>query len=184
MIAGMSWSGFRPSDDTTKYGYNIPGNMYAVAALERAAQLNADVWQDAEFGRAASRLAATIRCGLCGTQTAMRAVHEHDVAAERLHQQLQGHQLSDCRITCLASFAHVGDGCVVVNGTACCCRAGIEKYGIVEDADGKKIYAYEVDGLGNVLSGFDDPNMPSLLGMPLLGHKHYDPQVDACFSHT
>jgi Metal-independent alpha-mannosidase (GH125) len=28
-----------------------------------------------------------------------------------------------------------------------------------------------------VLSGFDDPNMPSLLGLPLLGYKHYDPQV-------
>jgi uncharacterized protein len=60
--AGMSWSGFRPSDDATKYGYNIPGNMYAVAALERAIQLNVDVWQDADFGRAASRLASTIRC--------------------------------------------------------------------------------------------------------------------------
>lgn len=34
-----------------------------------------------------------------------------------------------------------------------------------------------MDGRGNVLSGFDDPNMPSLLGMPLLGYKHYDPQV-------
>lgn len=34
-----------------------------------------------------------------------------------------------------------------------------------------------MDGRGNVLTGFDDPNMPSLLGMPLLGYKHYDPQV-------
>ena len=60
--AGMSWSGFRPSDDATKYGYNIPGNMYAVAALERAVQLNADVWQDADFKRAALHLVATMRC--------------------------------------------------------------------------------------------------------------------------
>lgn len=60
---GMSWSGFRPSDDATKYGYNIPGNMYAVAALERASQLNADVWHDTAFAGAATRLAATIRCG-------------------------------------------------------------------------------------------------------------------------
>lgn len=60
---------------------------------------------------------------------------------------------------------------------ALCCRSGIETHGIVEDADGKKIYAYEVDGRGGVLSGFDDPNMPSLLGLPLLGYKHYDPQV-------
>lgn len=59
--AGMSWSGFRPSDDATKYGYNIPGNMYAVAALERVGQINAEVWQDADFGRAAARLAAAIQ---------------------------------------------------------------------------------------------------------------------------
>ena len=56
-------------------------------------------------------------------------------------------------------------------------RAGIDKHGVVEDTNGQKVYAYEVDGRGNVLSGFDDPNMPSLLGMPLLGYKHYDPQV-------
>lgn len=60
----MSWSGFRPSDDASKYGYNIPGNMYAVAALERAQQLNADVWQDADFERAASHLVSAMRCVL------------------------------------------------------------------------------------------------------------------------
>lgn len=74
--------------------------------------------------------------------------------------------------------AHTALSCCTARGSAIC-RAGIEKYGIVEDADGKKVYAYEVDGLGNELSGFDDPNMPSLLGMPLLGYKHYDPQVHA-----
>ena len=60
----MSWSGFRPSDDATKYGYNIPGNMYAVAALERAVELNANVWQDADFEQAASHLVAAMRCVL------------------------------------------------------------------------------------------------------------------------
>ncbi|GLC68025.1 hypothetical protein PLESTF_000636900 [Pleodorina starrii] len=37
------------------------------------------------------------------------------------------------------------------------------------------IYAYEVDGLGGVLASFDDPNIPSLLSIPLLGYPHYDP---------
>lgn len=37
-----------------------------------------------------------------------------------------------------------------------------------------QIYAYEVDGLGNHLVDFDDPNIPSLLSIPLLGYKHYD----------
>lgn len=39
------------------------------------------------------------------------------------------------------------------------------------------MYAYEVDGLGNSLSDFDDPNVPSLLSIPLLGYPHYDPEV-------
>jgi meiotically up-regulated gene 157 (Mug157) protein len=40
-----------------------------------------------------------------------------------------------------------------------------------------RVYAYEVDGLGNSLTDFDDPNLPSLLAMPLLGYRGYDEQV-------
>ena len=36
---GMIWSGYRPSDDACKYGYFIPGNMFAVVALKRATEL-------------------------------------------------------------------------------------------------------------------------------------------------
>ena len=34
---GMTWSGFRPSDDKCTYGYLIPSNLFAVRALEAAA---------------------------------------------------------------------------------------------------------------------------------------------------
>jgi meiotically up-regulated gene 157 (Mug157) protein len=36
---GLTWSGFRPSDDTCTYGYNIPANLHAVAALSDLASL-------------------------------------------------------------------------------------------------------------------------------------------------
>lgn len=55
-------------------------------------------------------------------------------------------------------------------------HAGIVKYGIIDGAAGK-VYAYEVDGLGNTLIDFDDPNLPSLLALPLLGYDLYDPEV-------
>jgi meiotically up-regulated gene 157 (Mug157) protein len=43
--------------------------------------------------------------------------------------------------------------------------------------DGTKVYAYEVDGLGNSLYDFDDPNLPSLLAVPLLNYKYYSEEV-------
>lgn len=36
---GMTWSGFRPSDDRCIYGYLVPANMMAVCALKKAAEL-------------------------------------------------------------------------------------------------------------------------------------------------
>lgn len=36
---GMIWSGYRPSDDACKYGFFIPGNMYAVVALGYMSEL-------------------------------------------------------------------------------------------------------------------------------------------------
>ncbi|HET9167950.1 MAG TPA: glycoside hydrolase family 125 protein [Actinospica sp.] len=32
-VTGMTWSGFRPSDDASVYGYNVPGNMFASVVL-------------------------------------------------------------------------------------------------------------------------------------------------------
>jgi uncharacterized protein len=32
-VTGMTWSGFRPSDDPCRYGYNVPGNMFASVVL-------------------------------------------------------------------------------------------------------------------------------------------------------
>jgi len=47
---------------------------------------------------------------------------------------------------------------------------GINKYGILTvDETGEKIYAYEVDGLGNQLF-MDDANVPSLLSLPFLDY--------------
>lgn len=36
---GMSWCGFRPSDDACQYGYHIPSNMYAAVCLRRLAKV-------------------------------------------------------------------------------------------------------------------------------------------------
>ncbi len=60
----MSWSGYRPSDDPQVFGYNVPVNMYAAGALQRAVTLNDRVWRSASLGERAARLAAEIRQGI------------------------------------------------------------------------------------------------------------------------
>lgn len=54
-------------------------------------------------------------------------------------------------------------------------RHGINAHGIVTE-HGRRVYAYEVDGIGTFLGAFDDPNLPSLLSIPLLGYP-YDEAV-------
>lgn len=106
---GMTWSGFRPSDDACRYGYLIPANMFAVVILTHLTEIVSRFYQE-------EALVEDIR---------------------RLRDEIQ---------------------------------AGIEKYGIVEDEqNGKKMFAYEVDGLGNY-SLMDDANVPSLLSAPYLGY--------------
>lgn len=61
---GMTWSGFRPSDDPCTFGYNIPGNLFAVHALELVADMATEAWQDEELATEASSLADEIREGV------------------------------------------------------------------------------------------------------------------------
>lgn len=58
---------------------------------------------------------------------------------------------------------------------------GIATYGVVAvpGEASSKMYAYEVDGLGNALIDFDDPNVPSLLAIPMLGWDGYNKAVYA-----
>jgi uncharacterized protein len=57
----MVWSAFRPSDDECTYNFNVPGNMYVAAALERALSINRHVWQSESFHVKATQLAEDIR---------------------------------------------------------------------------------------------------------------------------
>ncbi len=58
-------------------------------------------------------------------------------------------------------------------------QRGIEQYGVA-NYDGKKIYAYETDGLGHT-NLMDDANIPSLLSIPYFG---YLPATDSVYQNT
>jgi uncharacterized protein len=105
---GMTWSGFRPSDDACMYGYHIPANAYAAVSLQRLATLLETAGASDGLSREARAL------------------------SEEIDQ-------------------------------------GIVRHGIVDDPVAGRIFAYEVDGLGNALL-IDDANVPSLLSLSYIGY--------------
>lgn len=63
-FTGMTWSGFRPSDDGCQFGYLIPANMMAVVALRQAAELAEAGCQDEVLRTKCLNLAAEIEDGI------------------------------------------------------------------------------------------------------------------------
>jgi meiotically up-regulated gene 157 (Mug157) protein len=57
---GLTWSGFRPSDDACKYGYLIPSNMFAVVVLRYIGNICESVWNDEHLYQKAKHLEQTI----------------------------------------------------------------------------------------------------------------------------
>lgn len=61
---GMTWSGFRPSDDACQYGYLIPSNMFAVVVLKQLAEIALEVLDNKEVAEKATQLAEEINEGI------------------------------------------------------------------------------------------------------------------------
>ncbi|WP_144759088.1 glycoside hydrolase family 125 protein [Curtobacterium sp. 9128] len=61
---GMTWCGFRPSDDACTYGYNVPENLHAAQALLALADLARQVLGDERLADDADTLRAEIMAGV------------------------------------------------------------------------------------------------------------------------
>jgi len=61
---GMTWSGFRPSDDACKYGYLIPSNMFAVVVLGYIEEFAKVIFNDAGLEEEAKKLKEEIQKGI------------------------------------------------------------------------------------------------------------------------
>lgn len=61
---GMTWSGFRPSDDCCKFGYLIPANMMAVTALGYGAEISSSIYEDEALAHSCRRMAEEIQDGI------------------------------------------------------------------------------------------------------------------------
>lgn len=80
---GLTWSGFRPSDDATTFGYNIPANAFAVVALRLVADLATAVLDDAGLAARALELAGEID----------RAIRDHGVVDHPEHGQVLAYEV-------------------------------------------------------------------------------------------
>lgn len=61
---GMTWSGFRPSDDACTYGYNIPANLFAAQALLAIGDIAGEVLDDAALAADARALSGELVAGV------------------------------------------------------------------------------------------------------------------------
>ena len=61
---GLIWSGFRPSDDSCRYGYLIPSNMFASVVLDYMAEFLEKDFQDPQMAKEAKELQAEIQEGI------------------------------------------------------------------------------------------------------------------------
>lgn len=61
---GMTWSGFRPSDDACLFGYNIPSNMFAVVVLGYIREIALEVFKDERMAERAEKLRKEIDYGI------------------------------------------------------------------------------------------------------------------------
>lgn len=58
---GLTWSGFRPSDDACVYGYLIPSNMFAVVVLDYLVEIATEILKDSKLAEEAAQLSREIR---------------------------------------------------------------------------------------------------------------------------
>jgi meiotically up-regulated gene 157 (Mug157) protein len=63
-VTGMTWSGFRPSDDACRYGYLVPSNMFAVVVLGYLEEIFSTILADTAVVDRASKLKKEIDAGI------------------------------------------------------------------------------------------------------------------------
>ncbi len=104
---GMVWSGFRPSDDACAYGYLIPANMFAVAALRHVVEIARAVYDDRQLAEEAARLRDEID----------RGIHEYGLVDHPRHGRIYAYEtdgrgnhtlMDDANVPSLLSIPYLG----------------------------------------------------------------------------
>lgn len=110
-VTGLTWSGFRPSDDACGHGYNVPGNMFAALVLSRlpaiAQAAPAAAAPDSGLIERAARLHDAIEQGL-----REHAVLDDPVTGPRWAYEVDGRggvlEMDDANVPSLLSLPRLG----------------------------------------------------------------------------
>lgn len=104
---GMVWSGFRPSDDATRYPYLIPAEMHVAVAADIVREWTERVWQDAAVGARADQL---VRDLLTGIERYAGVDHPQFGGMWAYEVDGLGHQLlmDDANVPSLLSLPYLG----------------------------------------------------------------------------
>ena len=103
---GMTWSGFRPSDDRCEFHYLVPAQAFAVASLQQLAEL-AIALGDFPLAQDAARLGAEIQSG----------IHKHARVRHPVHGEILAYEVDgtgnaviadDANVPSLLSLAYLG----------------------------------------------------------------------------
>lgn len=101
---GMTWSGFRPSDDACRYGYLIPSNMFAVVILGYMEEI---FFNDSEISLAAKGLKKQIDEGI-----KKYGIYDHPVFGKIYAYETDGFGnytlMDDANVPSLLSIPYLG----------------------------------------------------------------------------
>ncbi|MBV9104349.1 MAG: glycoside hydrolase family 125 protein, partial [Candidatus Eremiobacteraeota bacterium] len=106
-FTGMVWSGFRPSDDPCRYGYNIPVNMFAAVVMRRLTEIEQRVYRNERQAENAWGLSVQVQRGVESyarfSVSGFGSVYAYEVDG-------LGHRLlmDDANVPSLLSIPHFG----------------------------------------------------------------------------
>jgi len=104
---GMTWSGFRPSDDACTFGYLIPSNMFASVVLGYIAEIAIDMYHDERLATKALRLQEEIDFGIENYGTVIHPQYGKIYAYET-DGQGNHNLMDDANVPSLLSIPYLG----------------------------------------------------------------------------
>lgn len=104
---GMTWSGFRPSDDACTFGYLIPSNMFAVVILGYIQEIAEKIYNDLELKEKAKILQDEIDYGI-----KTYGIYRHPVYGPMYAYETDGYGnynlMDDANVPSLLSIPYLG----------------------------------------------------------------------------